>query len=1649
MATQVCSGQTSYSNMSATLKVVATASQTSSGYCSIRCDWTIYTAGSSQVSGSNGGRYLHICNASGTRIASAQMTAASYIWNTQTTYTGTCVVNNVPYSGSSITIGIKITTSSTSVTTGTTLCWRGNASVSGGSPTMQTAAVPVTPMTSTTLTNFVVKGMGNTGFMILANASGGSPKIAIWTTNGNQGDIKWVTLNSGTGDTGDGWNYNMYGYFYFSDWSLANTYARDMTLHIYDNSQTTLLANTRCYFQQQLKYNSNGGSTTPSAVARNWGDTYSTLPTVSRTGYTLDGWYTAASGGTKVSTQTTFTPNIYSNDGVTIYAHWTANTVTRYIYYRANGASTNSYTDSTTSSTFTTRGSGYFSKTGYTQNGWTTSTSTTPTSATYALNTTYNISSNLTLYPSWKANTYAVNYYSGTLSSQYTTNTYLGGQTKTYGTSLTLYSKSSVSAFSSMTRTGYTFAGWSTSSNGSSYNYVFGGSYTSNAALTLYPYWEALTYSVYYYSGTLSSQYPSNTYLNSQTKTYGTSLTLLSSSNLGYTLSRTGYDFYGWSTSSNGGSYNYAFSGSYTTNAALTLYPYWRAITYTLSYYSGTGTNEYSSNTLLKTQTGTYGGSVTMYSSSNIGYSLTRTGYDWIGWSWSNNGSYQATFGQTYQFAGNNDNAYPAWQIKSYEVDYYSGSYSSQHSSNTYLGNQYKTHGTNLTLWSSSQVTLTRTGYTHNGWSTGSAGTSRTYAFSGTYSTNATLVLYPYWQANTYTVRYYSGTLSKEYTTNTSLGTQTKTYGTSLTLWAGSAVSLTRTGYTHNGWSTNSSGTSKAYSFSGSYTTNGAANLYPYWQAITYTYSYYSGTGSTSHSSNIFIGSQTKTYGTALSLWSASNMSSVTKTNYHIDGWSTSSQAGTSKTYNLSQSMTHEGNLTLYPYWAPDSYTLTYKPNDTSESPQTNYTQTAVYNGAVTLRGATYTKTNYNQTGWKFVPTTGSSTSNYATGASLTWTRNTGGTLTPTWTAKVFYTATFYNESNGVYTTMKSPENGGNITLPAVPSKTGYTGQWALGSTSGTRYNGGTTYNLTANRSFYAVYTQQKSTIKLMIDNAIHQELEGQVGTMVTLPAPSKNGYTFDGWYGTSDFDPSTRVSQTEYPKTEGQILTLFGRFIVNDTTINYYVDGVLSKSQSGTPNTAAPAYLPSKTGYTFDGWYSDSSFTSKVSSIKYPAVGVAAVNYYGRQVANSYTISYSTNNGSLSFTTKTVGYNNAIGAFPTVSPIKGHEWDGVWYSGDIEVSTLTKCVGDMNLTTTCSPCNYTATFYPGNDTEWEDGDYQKIAVVQYGKAFNTSSGFNGITTPIIKDGYQFDGWFAADGTQIQPTTSYTWDDDIDITGRWSKRFYTISYDVSSAEGGAGANLNFAASNSIQFEDNLILPETADVVPAYGYTFKGWYTAATGGEEITSTNKMPAKNFIAYAQYEPIKYTVTIDLSHVSSRAEIEASFISIQIPYKQSYQFPELTFTKGYEFFAWSDNYSGGNIITENDKVLGDITIYPVLNPKKFTITFDTQGGSPQPDSYEVYYTHKIPTLPAGIEKPQYLFEGWLLNGEPFAEEQQYLWTDNITLTANWRINRVNKVPIFIDGKYKLATPMVVNGGIWKKPKYLFYQNDWKELKLSPLDFE
>lgn len=86
--------------------------------------------------------------------------------------------------------------------------------------------------------------------------------------------------------------------------------------------------------QGVLAYNVNGGDTiSPDYKTVPVDEAIGDLPTPTRTGYQFSGWFTAASGGTRVTSSTTMPQSAY----LIIYAHWTPVSAQHTLYFNANG----------------------------------------------------------------------------------------------------------------------------------------------------------------------------------------------------------------------------------------------------------------------------------------------------------------------------------------------------------------------------------------------------------------------------------------------------------------------------------------------------------------------------------------------------------------------------------------------------------------------------------------------------------------------------------------------------------------------------------------------------------------------------------------------------------------------------------------------------------------------------------------------------------------------------------------------------------------------------------------------------------------------------------------------------------------------------------------------------------------------------------------------------------------------------------------------------------------------------------------------------------------------------------------------------------------------------------------------------------------
>ena len=235
--------------------------------------------------------------------------------------------------------------------------------------------------------------------------------------------------------------------------------------------------------QQSASISTSAKSTTISAAR-----TATTTLTVGSvaTGYQFDGWYTAATGGTQLSKEKTYT--YYPTAATTVYARFSAKKYN--ITYKDqgdvafSGTHASGYPTQHTYGTATTLKTA--TKTGYTFGGWFTSSDCSGTAVTSLGATAY--TADITLYAKWTPNTYTVSFDKN-------------GGTGTMSSLPFTYDQAQNLTANTFNRTNYSFNGWNTKADGTGTNYADKASVknltsTNNSTVTLYAQWKENTVKV-------------------------------------------------------------------------------------------------------------------------------------------------------------------------------------------------------------------------------------------------------------------------------------------------------------------------------------------------------------------------------------------------------------------------------------------------------------------------------------------------------------------------------------------------------------------------------------------------------------------------------------------------------------------------------------------------------------------------------------------------------------------------------------------------------------------------------------------------------------------------------------------------------------------------------------------------------------------------------------------------------------------------------------------------------------------------------------------------------------------------------------------------------------------------------------------------
>lgn len=524
----------------------------------------------------------------------------------------------------------------------------------------------------------------------------------------------------------------------------------------------------------------------------------------------------------------------------------------------------------------------------------------------------------------------------------------------------------------------------------------------------------------------------------------------------------------------------------------------------------------------------------------------------------------------------------------------------------------------------------------------------------------------------TFTQAYIPHTYTVVYNANGGTGTtasSTHTYDTPKAL---TANGFSRTGYTFAGWATTSGGT-VAYTNSAKVTslssTNGAVvNLYAVWEKNSYTVTYNANGGATSATS------KSVAYGGAVDLSPTAN-----KTGYTFTGWSTSS---TSRIPLSSYSMP-AGNVTLYAVYSikvsdiqnHDYPTYTGTPNVSTDevyllvwitaSPSVYKYYPLTYSQDVNTMVYRYTlpttdiSSFVNGRAYSYQLVVYDNAGNYT----VLYKGGGAGDIQPEVIVKPEYTQTVnhytYNPIKNTYNfvpfliTKTDVKEGSTFTPSYATPPTGYSayskdaGKTVVSANTYSAYYRPNTYTITFNANGGMV---TPATQTVTYDNYYP-----------TLPTPTRTGYTFLGWNteqngtGTTvnDGDIYTTVgNQTLYAQWKANVyeIKLDGQGAENPGTTVYYEKYDTGNFTSSTCSTGISAItVPTKTGYTFGGYYTDrgghgTQYVDASGNILSSQTAFSEnTTLYAKWTANIYTVRYHANGGTGDMVEMVVLYDTTV----------------------------------------------------------------------------------------------------------------------------------------------------------------------------------------------------------------------------------------------------------------------------------------------------------------------------------------------------------------------------------------------------------------------
>jgi uncharacterized protein (TIGR02145 family)/uncharacterized repeat protein (TIGR02543 family) len=489
---------------------------------------------------------------------------------------------------------------------------------------------------------------------------------------------------------------------------------------------------------------------------------------------------------------------------------------------------------------------------------------------------------------------------------------------------------------------------------------------------------------------------------------------------------------------------------------------------------------------------------------------------------------------------------------------------------------------------------LVRTGFTFAGWNTAADGSGASYSGGETFTIGtANVTLYAKWTQNpTYKV-FYNGNGNTGGTAPTDANAYEQ--GVNVTVLANTG-NLVRTAYTFTGWNTALDGTGTSFAGAATFTM-GIANitLYAKWtQNPTYTVTY---NGNGNNGGSVPVDANAYLQGDTVTV--KANTGSLVRTGYAFAGWNSAADGGGTSYAGAAKFTMGTVNVTLYAKWTQNpTYTVTYNGNGNTGGNVPVDANAYLQDDTITVKTNTgnLSKTGYTLAGWN----TGADGSGTSYAAATKFSMGSANvTLYAKWTINI-YTVKF-NSNGGNTIDSQNITYNTTAAAPTPPTQNGFIfSGWYSDQALTIQFNFLTP--ITSATTLYAKWTPVYTVTYLPNLNTsgtvpvdTNKYTNGATITVLdNTGSLTKTGYSFSGWNTNSSGTGTDRAPGSTFTMGSGNI-TLHAKWAVNKYTIKFNSRGgnAVDSQMVDYATLATTPTAPTKTSYTFAGWYSDSALTT------------------------------------------------------------------------------------------------------------------------------------------------------------------------------------------------------------------------------------------------------------------------------------------------------------------------------------------------------------------------------------------------------------------------------------------------------------------------